>query len=415
MPIRSRRVSRAAVSGNDERCFQNDREGMQAADANSPAARRCAERRGLTFSFRPELEEMFRDHHYAGLKSSVLTFAVVGVVLNGYKLALGAVLLSLGPEEYGTRAYEFFWDFYLWACPGLSPWGVALVVPLLEGGCCVAVALSWSYAYAEGRPMRTRRNLLFCFFGALLTTVLIVLFMAEGELGKCAAGQLNLVVFIYAMTLRPLVKHCIVMGAVVLVCFVGKVVASGIQCDAIGDLAMVAAMVLHGVGAAVVAVEQAERALFVAEQLSQTSQTFFLRLVDRMLPPAMAVQLVQQWGGHVSIGKRYENVAVLFCELQVPAGEALPTLMDLNTLFGLMDGVVDTVPDAFKIETVGGQLVVAAGVPAESKDAAGSMLLLATRIRAALRAAKWSTGEQVEMRIGMHTGPIGKDTARKKK
>jgi guanylate cyclase len=117
----------------------------------------------------------------------------------------------------------------------------------------------------------------------------------------------------------------------------------------------------------------------------------------------------------VSIGKRYENVAVLFCELQVPAGEALPTLMDLNTLFGLMDGVVDTVPDAFKIETVGGQLVVAAGVPAESKDAAGSMLLLATRIRAALRAAKWSTGEQVEMRIGMHTGPIGKDTARKKK
>jgi len=171
MPIRSRRVSRAAVSGNDERCFQNDREGMQAADANSPAARRCAERRGLTFSFRPELEEMFRDHHYAGLKSSVLTFAVVGVVLNGYKLALGAVLLSLGPEEYGTRAYEFFWDFYLWACPGLSPWGVALVVPLLEGGCCVAVALSWSYAYAEGRPMRTRRNLLFCFFGALLTTV----------------------------------------------------------------------------------------------------------------------------------------------------------------------------------------------------------------------------------------------------
>ena len=62
MPIRSRRVSRAAVSGNDERCFQNDREGMQAADANSPAARRCAERRGLTFSFRPELEEMFREN-----------------------------------------------------------------------------------------------------------------------------------------------------------------------------------------------------------------------------------------------------------------------------------------------------------------------------------------------------------------
>ena len=384
----------------------------RAEDSEAPPALRRPACFGLAFSFRPELEELFRDHYYSSLKSTVLTVATVGALLNAYKLALGTVLLSVGPAEYSARAYDLFWDFYLWACPGLSPWGVAVVEPILEGGCCVAVVLSWPYVYAEGSPMRYRRNLLFFFFGALLATVLMVLFMAEGELGKCATGQIVLVMFVYMMTLRPLVKHCAVMGFVVFVCFVGKTVASGIQCDVIADVAMVAATIFLGLGAAVAALERVERAHFVAEQLAQTSHNVLLSLVDRMLPPVMAAQLMQQWGGHVAIGKRYENAAVLFCELRMPAAEALPTLMDLNALFGVMDSVVDTVPDACKIETVGGQFVVAAGVPTECKEPAALMLLVATRIRGALSTSKWSTGEQVEMRIGMHLGPLGKSHAR---
>ena len=66
------------------------------------------------------------------------------------------------------------------------------------------------------------------------------------------------------------------------------------------------------------------------------------------------------------------------------------------------------VPDACKIETVGGQFVVAAGVPSPSKNHAGSMALLATRIRSALESSRWSTGEDVKVRIGIHSGTVGK-------
>jgi adenylate cyclase len=326
-----------------------------------------------------------------------------------YKLALGTLLLTIGAEEYAER-YDLLWDFYVWACPGIDVWGVAILEPILEGGACLAVMLCWPYAYAEGRPMLYRRSLLMFFFGSLVVTVLTVLIMAEGELGKCATGQLVMVMFIYMMTLRPLVKHCVVMGFIVAACFLIKILASGIQCDVIADVAMVSATIYIGLGAAVAAVERAERAHFVAVQLAHTSHNMLLGLVDRMLPPVMAAQLVQQWGGHVAIGDRYDQVSVLFCELQMPAAEALPTLVDLNELFSVMDRVVDTVSDACKIETVGGQFVVAAGVPSASQDHAASMALLATRIRAALRTSRWSTGELVKMRIGIHSGPVGKES-----
>lgn len=376
------------------------------ASADAPA-RRCPAYCWFSFSFRPELEELFRDHYYSSIRSSVLTVASVGVLLNVYKLALGTVLLNIGPEEYAIQ-YDLLWDFYLWACPGMDLWVVAILEPILEGGACLVVVLCWPYAYSEGRPMHYRRNLLIFFYCSLVTTVLTVLFMAEGPLGKCATGQVVMIMFIYMMTLRPLLRHCMVMGFLVAVCFFGKILASGIQCDVIADVAMVAATIYVGLGAAVAAVERTERAHFVAVQLANASQNTLLGLVDRMLPPVMASQLVQQWGGHIAIGERYDQVSVLFCELQTPAAEALPTLVDLNELFSILDSVVDTVPDACKIETVGGQFVVAAGVPSPSKNHAGSMALLATRIRSALESSRWSTGEDVKVRIGIHSGTVGK-------
>ena len=55
---------------------------------------------GLKHSFRPALESKFRDYYYANIWTSLLTVAVVGVVLNVYKIVLGIVLVRQGPAEY---------------------------------------------------------------------------------------------------------------------------------------------------------------------------------------------------------------------------------------------------------------------------------------------------------------------------
>jgi hypothetical protein len=367
---------------------------------------------GLKHSFRPALESKFRDYYYANIGTSLLTVAVVGVVLNVYKIVLGIVLVRQGPAEYERRRLDLLWDFQFWACPGLDQWTIAVVQPLLEGGACLGVAVCWPYAYGEGRPTRYRQYLLFALLAALLTTVLLVLFLVEGPLGKCATGQLCLVLFVYIIPLRPLVKHSVVMCSVVAGCFTFKILLTGIQCDVIADVAMVSATMWLGVGAALSALERVERAHFVAVEQSLASHHALRAMVDRMVPPVMAKRLVDEWGGHVRIGENYDNVSVLFCELQENAGKALSTLLDLNELFGLMDGVVDSVPEACKIETVGGQFVVAAGVPTTAAEHAQAMAVLAMRLRARLQGATWSTGQRVEMRIGIHSGPIGEFRAR---
>ena len=366
---------------------------------------------GLKSSFRPALEAKFRDYYYANIGTSLLTVAVVGVVLNVYKLVLGIIFVRQGVAEYERRRLDLLWDFQLWAC-GIDEWTIAIFEPLLEGGACLAVAVCWPYAYGEGRPTRYRQYLLFSLLAALLTTVLMVLFLVDGPLGKCATGQLCLVIFAYMLPLRPLAKHCMVMGSIVAACFTIKILLSGIQCDVIADVAMVSATMWLGVGAALLALERVERAHFVAVQQSLASHNSLRALVDRMVPPVMAKRLVDEWGGHVRIGENYDSVSVLFCELQEIAGNSLSTLQDLNKLFGLMDDVVDSVPGSCKIETVGGQYVVAAGVPTTSAEHAQVMAVVAMRLHAALQNAAWSTGQPVEMRIGIHSGPIGEFRAR---
>ena len=360
----------------------------------------------LWYSFRPGLEAKFREHYYANIGTTMLTVAIAGVALNAFKLAFGILLLHKGPAEYERRRMDILCDFQFWACPGIDPWAVAIVEPLLEGGACLGVAICWPYAFGQGRPTWYRHFLFLALLGVLLATILFVLFQVKGPVGKCATGQLCLVMFFYFIPLRPLLKHYVVFGSVVTGCFIFKIVQSGIQCDVIADVAMVVSVLWLGVGAILSALERVERAHFVAVQLSEASHEALRSLVDRLVPPVMASRLVDQWGGHVAISENYDCVSVLFCELQETAGSPLSSLLSLNRLFSIMDSEVDSEPGACKIETVGGQFVVAAGVPVISQGHAEAMAVLAVRLRVALQSEMWSAGESVQMRIGIHSGPI---------
>jgi len=360
---------------------------------------------GRLFSFRACVEDRFREYHYSNKRSMVLIIACVGVGLNIYKIALGTVLRNVGREEF--QQFEDWWDFYLWSCPRRSVVAATVVIPVLEGGACLAVAAAWPYVYADGRPVIYRRNLNFAFLAALVATVFAVLFSDTGPLGMCASGQLCLILFIFIMPLRPLVMQCVACCLVAFLGFFIRLSMSGIECIAVFDGAVSVAVVLLVIVGTVAADERVERAHFVAVEIARASHETLLGLVDRMLPPVMAAQLVEQWGGHVAISKSLKEASVLFVELRLPDTYALPTLLDLNKLFTLMDGIVDTVRGTCKIETVGGQFVCASGVPSASEDHARTLAELALRIRAALSICSWSDGSDVEFRIGMHSGPIG--------
>jgi len=375
-----------------------------------PAAPRCSPRacRGLFFSFRAGLEEQFHQHHYMSLRSTVLTVAAVGVALNIYKCALGVVLLRVGVDEYSAR-FELLWDFYLWSCSRPSLLSTAIVQPVVEGAACLALALCWRRAFGEGRNATTRymRNLVLSFLAILVFTVLLALFDQDGKIGKCATGQLCMVLLIFVVPLRPLVAHSIAICGVVLAAFTIRILTGGIQCDTVGDVAMIFAMMCLNLGTTVAEHERVERAHFVAVKLARASHDTLLGLLDRLLPPQMAAELVKHWGKKVAISEHHAAATVLFVELLLPQADALPILVDLNRLFILMDTIVDTSAGVCKIETVGGQFVVASGVPNASARHAQEMTELALKMRAALMSACWSGGQPVAHRIGVHSGPIG--------
>ena len=148
---------------------------------------------------------------------------------------------------------------------------------------------------------------------------------------------------------------------------------------------MVMAQMFLNLGSTVAEHERVERAHFVAVKLARASHDTLLGLLDRLLPPHMAAELVRKWGKKVAISELHAAATVLFVELLLPQADTLPTLVDLNRIFILMDSVVDSSSGVCKIETVGGQFVVASGVPIASACHAQEMAVLAMKMRAALR------------------------------
>src|SRR5207247_8329837 len=86
----------------------------------------------------------------------------------------------------------------------------------------------------------------------------------------------------------------------------------------------------------------------------------------------------------------------------IPATE-LVSLM--NAVLSEFDGLAEKY-EGEKIKTVGDEYMVAAGLPAPSTDHAWAVVELALDMQAALARQASPSGEPLQMRIGIHTGPV---------
>jgi guanylate cyclase len=129
-------------------------------------------------------------------------------------------------------------------------------------------------------------------------------------------------------------------------------------------------------------------------------------LLHNILPDEIATRLKAE---HTMIADAYEAASVLFADVAgftpMSAGMSPPELVGmLNTVFTTFDGFVAEL-GLEKIKTVGDEYMAAAGVPHERPDHAHAIAELALRIRDHCAEHRFD-GHHIEMRIGLHSGPV---------
>lgn len=147
-------------------------------------------------------------------------------------------------------------------------------------------------------------------------------------------------------------------------------------------------------------VDVAEAALESEHQKSET-------LLHNIMPPAIADRLKQN---PKVIADSHKQVTTLFADIvgftevaSQSSPESLVTL--LNRIFSQFDVLVDDL-DLEKIKTIGDAYMVVAGLPAARPDHAHAIARLALEMLVAAERVSQETGKQLQIRVGIHSGPV---------
>ncbi|MCA0354616.1 MAG: response regulator [Chloroflexi bacterium] len=147
-----------------------------------------------------------------------------------------------------------------------------------------------------------------------------------------------------------------------------------------------------------------EQAYLQAIALEQAQSN---RLLRNILPQTIADQLKDQ---QANIAEYFSSVSVLFADIvgftelsgHINAQELVAWL---NSLFSLFDQMtLDAGLE--KIKTIGDAYMVAAGLPIAQPDHAERLALFATSVLAAIEQITMPNGQPLQMRIGIHSGPV---------
>ncbi len=131
------------------------------------------------------------------------------------------------------------------------------------------------------------------------------------------------------------------------------------------------------------------------------------RLLLNILPAPIAERLK---AGETMIADHFEAVTVLFADIvdfTRMASETSPQdlVSTLNELFSIFDGVTQE-RGLEKIKTSGDAYIIASGLPIPRADHAQALAQAALELRQQVKAFQSSSGKQVAMRFGMHSGPV---------
>jgi adenylate cyclase len=131
------------------------------------------------------------------------------------------------------------------------------------------------------------------------------------------------------------------------------------------------------------------------------------RLLLNILPSTIAQRLKQ---GEKNIAEHFPECTVLFSDLvgfsrlatKTPPAELVEIL---NTIFSAFDQLADQ-HGLDKIKTIGDAYMLVGGVPNPRPDHAEAVASMALEMREAMKTMHSRTGYLLQMRIGIHSGPV---------
>ncbi|PNW71315.1 hypothetical protein CHLRE_16g649050v5 [Chlamydomonas reinhardtii] len=131
-------------------------------------------------------------------------------------------------------------------------------------------------------------------------------------------------------------------------------------------------------------------------------------LLYRMLPADIAADLRE---GHKVEPISYGEVTILFSDMvgfTNTSAKSTPeeVYVMLNEMYDKFDDVVDDFPDIYKLETIGDAYFLVCNLTTECDKHVDVVIDFAIRMQDAARQVKNAQGEPVQIRIGIHTGPV---------
>ncbi|MEM7439296.1 MAG: adenylate/guanylate cyclase domain-containing protein [Pseudomonadota bacterium] len=150
------------------------------------------------------------------------------------------------------------------------------------------------------------------------------------------------------------------------------------------------------------------RQAHIAEEALQREYEYSERLLENMLPGPIAAELKRNPGQ--TIANSHEEVTILFADIVGFTPRASQQKPDelvkfLNLLFTRFDNLANK-HGLEKIKTLGDAFMVAGGMPEPQSDHAERVAQMALDMVAETEKFSAEMGEKIELRIGIHTGPV---------
>ncbi len=280
--------------------------------------------------------------------------------------------------------------------------GVAIPIAL------VALGLSWTRWYPQRWETITAIGVAISGFVWSFHRVVV----ADSTPGWAYAGIMIVLIYVYTLSRLRFVPAALT--GIVVIAF-HNVIAIGVMHDPPEELYLANFFVVLTAfmgSAAAYGLERFTRLLFLREQQLDAERDRADELLGSTLPKAIVKRLKAVDGSpHEAIlAEQLDDVTVLFADLVdstshegvMTADSLVATLDDVFTRFDLLASRLGLE----KIKTVGDAYMVVAGAPdplAHHPHAAAEMAL---GMLGALIGAEWPTGDPMQLRIGVATGPV---------
>jgi class 3 adenylate cyclase len=178
--------------------------------------------------------------------------------------------------------------------------------------------------------------------------------------------------------------------------------------------AAVAAAIVGAIIAAMI--DRGKRSAFIANHALARERERSEGLLRNMLPSAIVDRLKTSEG---RIAEQLDAVTVMFADIvgftqlssEISAAEVVGTL---DEIFSAFDALVER-HGLEKIKTIGDAYMVVGGAPTPRTDHTEAIAAMALEMRDIVEGRTFAGGRKLQMRIGIHTGPVVAGVIGKKK